>query len=41
MDATEHAGSEGLAFVMVAFVIPLTILTLAVCTLRALRARFA
>jgi cation:H+ antiporter len=41
MDATEHAGSEGLAFVMVAFVIPLTILTLAVCTLRALRARLA
>jgi cation:H+ antiporter len=39
MDATEHAGSEDLAFVMVAFVIPLTILTLAVCTLRALRAR--
>jgi cation:H+ antiporter len=39
LDATQHAGSEGFALVMTTFVIPLTILTLGICTLRALRGR--
>jgi cation:H+ antiporter len=37
LDATNHAGSEGFGLIMVVFVVPLTVLTLAVCSLRALR----
>jgi len=37
MDATNHDGSEGFSLVMTVFVIPLTVATLAVCSLRALR----
>ena len=39
MDATEHSGTGGLALIMTAFVMPLTVVTLGVCTVRALRAR--
>lgn len=37
LDATEHSSTEGFGVVMVVFVIPLTVVTLGVCTLRALR----
>jgi len=39
VDAREHASSEGFELVMVAFVIPLTLATLAICTLRAFLGR--
>jgi cation:H+ antiporter len=41
LDATNHSGSEGFGLIMVVFVIPLTLLTLAVCTLRAWRGQSA
>ncbi len=35
LDATGHSGSAGFALVMTGFVLPLTVITLVVCTLRA------
>ncbi len=35
LDATDHSGSEGFALVMTGFVLPLTVVTLLVCPLRA------
>lgn len=35
LDATDHSGSEGFGLVMTGFVLPLTVVTLLVCTLRA------
>jgi len=41
MDATGHSDSEGFGLVMTGFVMPLTVVTLVVCTLRASHARAA
>lgn len=38
LDATGHSGSTGFALVMTGFVLPLTVVTLVVCTLRASQA---